>query len=135
MDSRSCDPLNLAATLGDMLDDYRKNCDDAVEAGVDKTTKEAKKLVKKYAKSAAFQKKKVGNEYVNSFSSKVTKEGAKTEGEVGSRKLPGLVHLLEKGHAKVGGGRTTAYPHMEPAFEDAKKEFIPNLEKELDKIK
>ena len=40
------------------------------------------------------------------------------EGHIFSRK-PGLPHLLEKGHAKVGGGRTSAYQHVKPAAEYA----------------
>lgn len=40
------------------------------------------------------------------------------EGHIYSRK-PGLPHLLEKGHAKIGGGRTRAYPHVKPAAEFA----------------
>jgi hypothetical protein len=40
------------------------------------------------------------------------------EGHIYSRKA-GLPHLLEKGHAKIGGGRTGAYPHVKPAAEYA----------------
>ena len=40
------------------------------------------------------------------------------EGHIFSRK-PGLPHLLEKGHAKIGGGSTRAYPHVKPAAEHA----------------
>lgn len=37
-----------------------------------------------------------------------------TEGHIYSRK-PGLPHLLEKGHAKIGGGKTRAFEHVKPA--------------------
>jgi len=40
------------------------------------------------------------------------------EGHIYSRKA-GLPHLLEKGHAKIGGGRTAAYVHVKPAAEYA----------------
>lgn len=41
-----------------------------------------------------------------------------TEGHIYSKK-PGLPHLLEKGHAKIGGGRTRAFPHVKPAAQRA----------------
>ncbi|MEE1210033.1 MAG: hypothetical protein U0K60_08340 [Parafannyhessea umbonata] len=39
------------------------------------------------------------------------------EGHIYCRK-PGLVHLLEKGHATLGGRRTRAFPHVKPAADD-----------------
>lgn len=129
-----CSPDNLSAAIDEILNGYYRDCSDAIEVGVDKTTKKARGYVKKYAKSASFKKRTVAGRYIGGFSSKVSKEGANTYGEVGNRSLPGLVHLLEKGHAKIGGGRTTAYPHMEPAFNDAKGEFVDTMKKELDKI-
>ena len=37
-------------------------------------------------------------------------------------------HLLEKGHAKRGGGRVRAYPHIEKNEEIAKKNFSKRVE-------
>lgn len=68
--------------------------------------------------------------YVKSWSVKNTKETANMlQVTVYSRNRYQLAHLLEFGHAKRGGGRTSAQPHIAPAEEKA----ISVLEQEIDK--
>lgn len=42
-----------------------------------------------------------------------------------------LTHLLEFGHAKQNGGRTRAFPHIEPVNEKAQKTVVELLERKL----
>jgi hypothetical protein len=39
-----------------------------------------------------------------------------------------LVHLLEKGHVKVNGGRVPAYPHVGPAEQKYSKLLVERIE-------
>ena len=42
-----------------------------------------------------------------------------------------LAHLLEHGHAKRGGGRTRAIPHILPAQEAAEEQLMNDIERGL----
>ncbi|BDH62113.1 hypothetical protein MTP04_22430 [Lysinibacillus sp. PLM2] len=42
-----------------------------------------------------------------------------------------LTHLLEKGHAKVSGGRTQAYPHIAPVEKELVDEYVKGVEEAI----
>ena len=50
---------------------------------------------------------------------------------VHSEKRYRLTHLLEKGHAKRGGGRVAAKVHIAPAEANAEKQLIKKVERSL----
>ena len=56
-------------------------------------------------------------EYCKTIRLKVDSTGDKPKVTVYST-MPGLTHLLEKGHATLGGGRVAARPHIAPAASD-----------------
>lgn len=55
------------------------------------------------------------------------------QGHVYNKDVPGLPHLLEKGHAKVGGGRVQGHEHIAPAAEDVFEDFERRVGKAVDK--
>ena len=70
--------------------------------------------------------------YAKSWRSKVTEETSQSIAvTVYSPTRYMLAHLLENGHAKRGGGRVRAIPHIAPAEEHAKEELIRDIENAL----
>ena len=97
------------------------------------TSEDVKKAVKKSADHVRDQIKATAprrtGEYADSWTTKKTHEDENAlEITVYSPTQYQLAHLLEHGHAKKGGGRTRAFPHIAPA----EQEGIQMLEKEID---
>lgn len=70
--------------------------------------------------------------YKKSWSVKTTKENSNAlTVTVHSKNRYRLTHLLEKGHAKRGGGRTKAIPHIGPAEEKAIKELYDEIGRKI----
>ena len=94
---------------------------------------EMKKAVKNSAKTV---KDEIGSgapertgKYAKSWRTKTTKESASAlEITVYSPSRYMLAHLLENGHAKRGGGRVRAIPHIAPAEQHG----IEQLEREIE---
>lgn len=62
---------------------------------------------------------------------KITKRDSQglTGRVVHNAKFPGLVHLLEHGHAKRGGGRVAGIPHVAPAAEPRLQRMFENIKR------
>lgn len=115
---------------------------DAVMEGLleyhDLAADEMKKAVKKAGKSAKEQisttAPKLTGRYAKSWNTKTMSENSTSiELVVHSKNRYQLTHLLENGHAKRGGGRVRAIPHIAPAEEAAaellESEIISALER------
>ena len=73
--------------------------------------------------------------YAKSWTVKTTAESSQSlEQTVYSPSRYMLSHLLKKGHAKRGGGRVAAIPHIAPAEETAIQSLERNIERELGRL-
>ncbi|MBR4394220.1 MAG: HK97 gp10 family phage protein [Oscillospiraceae bacterium] len=97
---------------------------------------EMKKAVKKTATAvkneiSANAPKKSGR-YKKSWAAKKVKENSHTlEMTVHSKNRYQIAHLLEHGHAKRGGGRVAAIPHIAPAEQHGEEMLESLIEKAL----
>lgn len=97
---------------------------------------EMKKAVKNSAKTV---KDEIGSgapertgKYAKSWRTKTTKESANAlEITVYSPSRYMLAHLLENGHAKRGGGRVRAIPHIAPAEQHGAEQLEREIEEAL----
>lgn len=115
----------LSDALKTILGDYGLKA----SKGVKEQTKKAADNVKKDISSSA--PRDTGG-YSKSWAVKKTEETAMSvEYTVHSRNKYQLAHLLEFGHAKRGGGRVSAQPHIAKAAEKGEREYLKNIERVL----
>ena len=91
------------------LQEYSELADDEMKKAVRKTATSVKKEISANAPHDT-------GTYAKSWtSSKVKETSHNLQMTVHSRNRYRLAHLLEKGHAKRGGGRVEGHPHIAPA--------------------
>lgn len=73
--------------------------------------------------------------YASGWATRTKRDSSeKTTGVVYNKVVPGLPHLLEKGHAKVGGGRVAGHEHIAPAAETAFEDFEERIKRLVDTL-
>ncbi len=118
-----CSVDEFASTLGSIFGDLKDASDDALGAalktGASSSAKEwragAPVMTGKYSKSIRYRMDRTGD---------------KPQATVYSTK-PGLPHLLEKGHAKMGGGYVAGREHIAPAAEKGFSDAFDALQSNL----
>lgn len=116
----------FARGIEELIGDIPYACQEKIGKATERAIREGVNTVKDHASAGGVHEWSA--DYIEGFQSHVTK-GIVTEGEIGNKNKPGLVHLLEKGHVTINGRRTRAFPHMAPAFTEIQQDFIDKVEK------
>ena len=114
---------DLTNEITKQLQTYTSNVEKKVKRAENKVTKEAVDELKLTSPKRDASEK----HYADGWAKKNTDSGI----VVYNKTKPGLTHLLEKGHAKVNGGRTKIIPHIGPAEQKAVKAFEEAVEKAI----
>ena len=123
--SRSVSIDQMADAIMEGLEEYR----DLASEEVKKAVKESAKIVKDGINASAPVKT---GRYAKSWRTKTTAESTESlEITIYSPKRYMLAHLLENGHAKRGGGRVRAIPHIKPAEQAGIEKLQSDITKAL----
>jgi len=115
----------MASTIMKGLEEYADLATDDMKKAVRKTSNTVKKDIEANAPVRT-------GKYKKSWKASKTKETSNTlEMTVHSPTRYMLTHLLEKGHAKRGGGRVKAFPHIAPAEAAGEKQLVSEIERAL----
>lgn len=116
---------NMASAIMEGLQEYADLATDDMKKAVRKAGTAVKKEIQQNAPSDT-------GAYAKSWAVKNTKETANSlEVTVHSKNRYQLAHLLEYGHAKRGGGRTAAKPHIASAEEKGVRQLEEEIERSL----
>lgn len=113
----------MASAINKQLEEYARLTTEGMKTAVTKAGNTVRSEIKATAPVRT-------GAYAKSWAVKKTAESSNSlEVTVHSRNRYRLAHLLEFGHAKRGGGRVAAQPHIA----DAEKKGIEELEQEIER--
>ena len=123
--SRSVKVDQMASAIQEQLDEYKDLATDEMKKAIRKAGKTVKEEINGSAPVRT-------GRYAKSWTTKVTAEDSVSlEVMVYSPSRYMLAHLLENGHAKRGGGRVRAIPHIKPAEDHGMEQLESDLARAL----
>ena len=123
--SRRVSVDGMADAIMEELTKYSDLAADELKSAVKSTAQSVRKDIQASAPSRTAR-------YKNSWSVKNVKETSESiDLVVHSRDRYQLAHLLEHGHAKRGGGRVAARPHIAPAEQAGNEKLVKTIEQKL----
>lgn len=128
MGDKTCGVDEFAAALAGMIDKLDRESRRTLDVAIPKAARKARK---EWVNASAGWGT---GRYSHSIHTHIEKGSVgDTKAEVGSKELPGLPHLLEKGHATIGGGFVDGRVHIANAAENAFKQAFEDVQKGIDK--
>lgn len=125
MSSETVSIDRMAEAIMEGLNEYAELAADEMKSAVKKSAKTVKDEIGSGAPERT-------GKYAKSWRTKTTKESANAlEITVYSPSRYMLAHLLENGHAKRGGGRVRAIPHIAPAEQHGAEQLEREIEEAL----
>lgn len=119
-------PADLQKTVMEFLDEYGEEVIEANESAIRDV---AKATTKELRKSGSFGGT---GKYRRGITMEIQKNRIGVEAVVGAAgRNAGLTHLLEFGHAKQNGGRTTAFNFVKPVNDRVEEKYMEKMEELL----
>ncbi len=118
-------PDGFAGALEGILNEIDYDCAEAIEEPVKEAAKSGRDKLREV------QDPRKTGEYAQGWSYTMKGKSKSVFAEIGNRRKPGLAHLLEKGHAMVGGGRVPAHPHIDPVAQEVFGELEESVSKAI----
>lgn len=131
MGSRMIEIDQFAASMDQLLSAVKGDVHEGSVRAVRKAAQKGKRRVQVNTEKAGLKRDYAGIHYIDGWSYKVKNTTAGPTAEIGNKLKPGLAHLLEKGHAKVGGGSVDGIEHIAPAAEETFEEFVKLMNEEV----
>lgn len=116
----------FAKAVDDILQNYTAGARTVLDESIKETSKEAVKKVKKASPVRTGEYKKSWKAQQNTSR---LRSGATVYAKAPKYRL---THLLEKGHAKRGGGRVKAIPHIAPVNEWAQNDAVERFKRKME---
>lgn len=114
---------SLADAIARAVSEYTEEVSEAIDGTVDEVAKECLKEIKTNSKFKS-------GRYSKGWKVVREKKRGSNRNIIWNPKFYSLVHLLEKGHAKRGGGRVAGKPHVGPA----EQRYVAKLEEDIRSI-
>jgi hypothetical protein len=109
--------------------DISKEITKALTEYTQEVTEGLEKAKKDIAKDTVKELKNTSPEDTGSYAKGWARKKVGSAEVVHNRTDYQLTHLLEKGHAKRGGGRVAAHPHIRPAEQRAIDKYVEEAER------